>query len=268
MSVGTILAAVAASPLPWVVAGGVALGAAVSRMTRRLRPGRDPERERTRRLVGASLLLSVAVAFALCAVFVPGPAKVADTRLAWAFGGAAALAFVAFRFRRAAGVPVLVLLVAFGAALGLFFRTLQAFTGETTIAQVRVISTGVGTMRLELAPRAREPVLLTMKGDYFAPIVKVVIFDDLLVFLGATTWYRFEGLTSFDATMRQQDTDYRFETPAGISEQLWSFFEANETRIPGVKTVQVDMSAKKARALSTFDLRVQNDGGVEIVPVP
>ena len=70
-------------------------------------------------------------------------------------------------------------------------------------------------MRLELVPRGREPVLLTMKGTYFAPIVKVVIFDDLLVFLGARTWYRFEGMTSFDENLRQQDTDFRFPRPAG-----------------------------------------------------
>ena len=121
-------------------------------------------------------------------------------------------------------------------------------------------------MRLELAPRGGDAVLLTMKGEYFAPIVKVVIFDDLLVFLGGRTWYRFEGMTSFDATLRQQDTDYRFAQSPGISERLWSFFEANETRIPGVKTAQIEMTSKRAKELTTFEVRVQNDGGVEVVP--
>jgi hypothetical protein len=266
MNVTNILAAIAAGPLPWVVAAGVFLGAAVSRATRRLRPGRDPERERSRRLVGACLLASIAVVLGLCAVFLPGPSKIADPRLAWAAAGGAVLSFVAFRFRRALGIPVLVLLVALGVAAGLFFRSITAFTGETVIGQVRVISAADAAMRLELVPRGAPPVVLEMKGEYFAPIVKVVIFDDLAVFLGATTWYRFEGLTSFDAALRQQDTDYRFTTAPGLSGELWSFFEANETRIPGVKTVQVEMNAKRAKALATYDLKVQNDGGVEIVP--
>ena len=109
-------------------------------------------------------------------------------------------------------------------------------------------------------------MVLSLKGDYFAPIVKVVIFDDLLVFLGAKTWYRFEGITSFDTNLRQQDTDYRFANPPGLSETMWSFFEANEARIPGVKTAQIEMTMKRAKDLSSFDVRVQNDGGVEVVP--
>ena len=111
-----------------------------------------------------------------------------------------------------------------------------------------------------------------MAGSYFAPVVKVVIFDDYFVFLGSRTWYRFTGLTSFAVqkgeagqSFRQQDTDYYFPAPQGISEKLWSFYERHEARIPGVKSVQVEMDLKKARELATYSLRIQNDGGLEIV---
>jgi len=50
---------------------------------------------------------------------------------------------------------------------------------------VRVISAETASMRLELLPHGGEPVMLTMEGQYFAPIVKVVVFNDLFVFLGA-----------------------------------------------------------------------------------
>ena len=158
------------------------------------------------------------------------------------------------------------LVLAFAVSVGLFLRSVRAYTGETVIATVRVISAGNSIMNLELVPRGGDPAVLSMKGTYFAPIVKVVIFDDLLVFLGAKSWYRFEGLTSFDDNLRQQDTDYRFQGAPGMSDRVWSFFEANETRIPGVKTAQVEMTAKRAKDLSSFDVRVQNDGGVEVVP--
>jgi hypothetical protein len=218
--------------------------------------------------VAACVLISIAIVLGLLAVFIPGPAKIADVRLAWVAGIAAIVSFCALRFRKSLGIPVLVLLVAAGASLGLFLRSVRAFTGETEIASVRVISVKGATMRLELAPQGAAPVLLTMDGAYFAPIVKVVIFDDLLVFLGAKTWYRFEGMSSFDENLRQGKSDYRFPQPSGVSEMLWAFFEKNETRIPGVKTAQIEMVMKRAKELATYGIRVQNDGGVEIIQAP
>jgi hypothetical protein len=72
-------------------------------------------------------------------------------------------------------------------------------------------------------------------------------------------------MTSFDQTLRQQDTDYRFERPAGISERLWKIYEEYDTRIPGVKTAQIELIVKRAREFATYRIMVQNDGGVEIV---
>ena len=120
-------------------------------------------------------------------------------------------------------------------------------------------------MRLELVPGESEPVLLTMKGNYFSPIVKVVIFSDLLVFLGARTWYRFEGMTSFDENLRQQDTDFRFPRPAASRNGSGSCSRRYESRIPGVKTAQIELIVKKAKEFATYGIMVQNDGGVEIV---
>ncbi|HET6451986.1 MAG TPA: hypothetical protein VFI08_11780 [Spirochaetia bacterium] len=252
-------------PFLWVALGGLFLGAAASRATRRTRTARDPERARTRKWVLVCLWLSVAVILGLAAVFVPGPSRILNPSYAWIAGTVAALAFIAFRFRKAAGIPVLVLLLALAAVLGLFLQSVRAFTGETEIATVRVLSVQPGSMRLQLVPRGDEPVLLTMKGTSFAPIVRVVIFSDFLVFLGVRTWYRFEGMTSFDDSLRQQDTDFRFARPPGLSERVWKLFETYERWIPGVKTAQTELVAKRAQELSTFGIMVENDGGVQIV---
>ena len=268
MNVPSFLTPILSSPFPWVVLAGVFLGAAVMSATRRTSHRRDPERARTRKWVAACVLISIAVVLGLLAVFVPGPGRIANVRLAWAAGIAAVVSFCALRFRKSLGIPVLVLLVVAGTSFGLFLRSVHAFTGETELATVRVISVTAASMRLELAPRGGAPVLLTMDGAYFAPIVKVVIFDDLLVFLGAKTWYRFEGMSSFDEKLRQGMSDYRFPQASGVSERLWAFFEENETRIPGVKTAQIEMVMKRAKEFATYGIRVQNDGGVEIVPVP
>ncbi len=262
----TILSRLIASPLPWVILGGLFVGAAGWQATRRTRRKADPERAATRKWVLACLFFSIAVTLGLLAVFIPGPARILDPRLSWAAGISAVVAFVALRFRKTAGIPIVVLTVAVVVAFGAFLQSIRAFTGETEIASVRTIAVDAASMRLEIVPRGGEPVLLTMKGTYFAPIVKVVIFSDLFVFMGAHTWYRFEGMTSFDQNLRQQDTDFRFIRPTGISEKLWRLFELYEARIPGVKTAQIEMVLKKAKELSSYGVMVQNDGGVELVP--
>ena len=61
--------------------------------------------------------------------------------------------------------------------------------------------------------------------------------------------------------------------PSGITETAYNLFEQNEREIPGIKTVQVDLDLKRVRensahnpaALEVYSIRVQNDGGVQIV---
>ncbi len=272
-----VVSAIVSSPVPWTVLAGLFVGAAASRATTRTRHRPNPERARTRKWVLFCIHLSLGILLAVAAIFVAGPRGIADPRLALIAGAAVVVGFGVSRFKKAVGVPVLVLAVACVVLLALFLQSIHAFTGETAIARVRVISAEGGSMRLELIPRDGEPVLLTMDGDYFAPIVKVVIFNDLLVFLGAKTWYRFEGMTSFKMEkddggyrLRQGSTDFYFRRPWGISEDLWRFFEANEKRIPGVKTTQVEMDLKRveapAREFGSYVIIVRNNGGVEIVP--
>lgn len=253
------------SPLVWVVCAGLFVGAAASRASMRVRHKPDTDRARTWKWVGACIYLSIAVILGLLAVFIPGAGKIRDPRMLWAALIAAVIAFAALRFKKSLGIPIVVLLLAAVLSFGLFLQSIRAFTGETEIAEVKVLSSTASSMHLELVPKGNAPVLLTMNGTYFAPIVKVVIFSDLFVFLGARTWYRFEGMTSFNDAYRQQDTDFRFAHPLGISERLWSLFERNETRIPGVKAVQVEMTLKRAQEFDSFGIMVQNDGGVQIV---
>ncbi len=169
MNVLSILRTAASSPLPWAILAGLFVGAAAARAAAPTRHRKDPERARARKWVSACALFSIAIVMALLGVFIPGPSKVVDIRLAWAAGIAAVVGFGALRFRKAVGIPVLVLLAALVVSLGLFFQSIRAFTGETEIASVRVISVAASSMRLGLSPRGGEPVLLTMDGVYFAP---------------------------------------------------------------------------------------------------
>lgn len=266
------------SAYPWALASGVAFGAAVSRATTRTAGKKDPDRARERKWVLVCLYLSAAVLAALAGVFVPGRPPAADIRLLWLFLAAAALSAAAFRFKKTAGSLILLLGIALALASGLFLQGVRAFTGETEIAVVRVLSADGNRMKLEVTasdPTVAAPAVLDLEGGYFAPVVKVVLFDDLLVFLGVKTWYRFAGMTSFRlvsdpkaaAGFQQGDSSWWIPRPPGVSETLYAWFERNEDRIPGVKTVQVGMDLKKARERASYSIRVQNDGGVEIIPL-
>ncbi len=263
-----------ASPFPWVFLGAIAFAAALSRATMSTGRKAEPERARTWKWVFVCLYLSAAILLGLAAVLIPGPEKIRDVRLAYLAVGAAGVSFFALRFKKALGIPVILLAALLVMVTGLFLRSLQAFTGETEIATVRVIGATDSRMKLELIPEKGEAKMLDMEGGYFAPIVKVVIFDDSWVFLGAKTWYRFVGVTSFRAiregdktVFRQGNTDFYFGNPSGIAEAVYSFFENNEKGIPGVKSVQIEVDMKKARELASYSIRVQNDGGVEVVPL-
>jgi hypothetical protein len=227
-----------------------------------------------------TLYLCLAVVAALGAVFVPGPEQILDPGLLYLFAGSTVFFFLVFRFKKSIGLLVVILAIALAGTLMLFLQSLNAYTGETEIAQVRVLDVQEGRMQLEIAPARGERVITWLNGAYFAPVVRVVIFDDYVVFLGAKTWYRFEGITSFDMErtdsgieVRQRDRGYYFPSPSGISAKLWDLYERYESRIPGVRSVQVEMDLKRVRdkprgrELSVYSLRIQNDGGLQIVEI-
>jgi hypothetical protein len=240
------------SPYPWLCISGLFCGAALNRA---LRPAgyprwraSDPERAGTAKWMFFSLYLSLAVVAALGAVFVPGPKKILDIRLLYLFTGSTVFFFLVFRFKKTLGLLSVILAVALAVTMLLFLQSLLPEEGDGTITW--------------------------MQGSYFAPVVKVVIFDDFIVFLGAKTWYRFEGITSFEmektqsgTVLRQQDSDYYFPSPPGMTAKLWNLYERYDARIPGVRTVQVEMDLKRARELSVYSLRVQNDGGLQILEI-
>jgi hypothetical protein len=264
------------SPYPWICFAGLFFAAALNRALRSAAYPRwrtsDPERARTAKWIFFTLYLSLSVIAALGAVFVPGPEKIADIGVLYFFLGSSAFFYLLFRFSRTLGPVLIVLLTALVVTVLLFLQSLRAFTGETEIGLVRVLDVREGEMKLEIIPAEGESAITLMKGSYFAPVVKVVIFQDYFVFLGAKTWYRFEGLTSFEMektdsgrVLRQQDTDFYFDPAPGVAQKLWNLYERYDSRIPGVRTVQVEMDLKRARELSVYSLRVQNDGGLQIL---
>jgi len=266
------------TPHFWLAAAGLFCGAAVNRAVRpALYPrwrAADPERARAAKWMFFTLYLSLAVVAVLGAVFVPGAEKILDRNLLYLFAGATVLFFLVFHFKKSIGLLTVILAITLAGTLLLFLNSLNAFTGETEIARVRMLDVEEKRMKAEVILSDGDSVITWLDGTYFAPIVKIVVFDDYLVFLGVKTWYRFEGLTSFEmettdsgTRIRQQDSDYYFPSPVGMAAKIWQLYERFDSRIPGVRTVQVEMDLKRGRALSTYSLRIQNDGGLQIIEI-
>ena len=260
------------NPFLWCALSGVFWGAAISRATTSVSGKTDAERARTIKWVLVCLNASFALVFILLGFLLSDASRIFDGRLLLFLGAASGFFALLFRFRRSFGAVAFSLLVAIVLVVFLFVRSLVGFTGETEIAQVQVLGVENGAMKLELAVPGQDPQIISMDGEYFAPIVKVVVFDDFFVFLGTTTWYRFEGLTSFSTeqqdgrrVLRQADTDYYLPRPEGISETVYGFVERNEQSMPGIKSAQIEIDAKRARPLRSYAVRIQNDGGVQIV---
>lgn len=263
------------NPYLWAFAAALAAGASLARLTTLPSRRTNPSRARTVKWVLFCLYLSVAVAAVVAGVFLSDLAQRLDRALVYFALIVAGLAFLGLRFKKAAGIPMFVLLTAVVVLAVSFLQAWAAFTGETEIAQVTVLSASGGSLYLELEqPDGRPPTIVTLEGQYFAPIVETVIFEDWYVFLGRRSLYRFIGLSGFvrenDETgyrFRQTMGDYYFPEPSGITGSLYRWFEANEQRIPGVKSVQVEVDLKRARTLHEYSIRVQSDGGVQIVDV-
>lgn len=272
------------SPYPWFFLSGIAFGIALSRFSRRIKREGDRKKALSRKFVMVSLSLSLGIAFVMMGVFIPGANKILNIVVLYTFLGGTAFGFFVFRFKKAVGLPFLLILVIGIIFVLLFVQSITAFTGETEIARVRVLSADGAQMKLELMPVDREAVIIDLEGEYFSPVVKVIIFDDPWVFLGSETWYRFEGMISFRVErndegyrLKQGEKDFYFDRPIGISETLYNFVEKYEEHIPGVRSIQIELDSKKVREtetlkkpqedLESFSIRIQNDGGVQIIRV-
>lgn len=257
------------SPYPWFFLAAIAAGAAASSLSRRIKTKHDPEKARERKGFLAAIALTLFVITLLCGLFIPGVEKAADPALFAFFGIAAVLFFLAFRFKKAAGIPFLLLVTGFIIVVVLFLQAITAFTGETEIARIKVLSARDNIIKFDFTDANGNTTNLEMPGTLLGAEVKELIFDDFFVFFGAKTAYRFIGLKSGgfypDSEMTRELRGYELPKPQGISESLYQFVASNIGAIPGIKTAQIQITYLKVKPGVTYSIRVQHDSGVEIM---
>jgi hypothetical protein len=259
------------TPYSWIFLSALFFGYTASKKMRFKSTRKESDTKKRKNRYSFSWPLISGAVFLLCALFIPPWTSISEGVLWLFFFVSLVVFFFIFRFKKEVGIPFVILAIGAVAILLLFLQSITAFTGETEIARIKVLRVKENTMKFEFTPAGGTPQIMEMTGTHLGPEVDIVVFDDLLVFLGAKTWYRLKGLKS---AARNKNDGMSEETgrralgeTSGISETLYTFFEENEASIPGIKTVETDISLKRVKELTSYALRIQNDGGIQIVPV-
>ncbi|MEJ2665025.1 MAG: hypothetical protein P8107_13455 [Spirochaetia bacterium] len=243
------------SPYTWLVIAAFLTGAALSRLLRWVKRSDDPAR------AGAHKRSTVLLLFGR---FLQDPMGLLLFYLI-----ASGIFFLALRFKKLFGIPFAVLFILLVIAVFLFLQAVVAFTGETEIARVKVDTIRNNIIKYELMPAVGEPETVVTEGVNFAPQVELIIFNDFFVFLGAKTWYRFDAMLSYNPA-KSSATEVSFNRhplsrPQGLSEDIFAFFMQHRDAIPGIKTIQGQITYPlKVTQGRTYSITVQNDGGVEV----
>lgn len=173
-------------------------------------------------------------------------------------------------FRKLIGSLVTLLVITLLIMAVLFLRGFHAFTGNTLIARIQVRDKSNGVMTLDILPEKNygpgARTVMQLKGERFGVIVYQVIFDNLAVFFGKQTRFRWLGMTGLDNNFKQ--TSLKLFPDPWHYRELFTSMERNEVRLPFVRSVQADIASKLGASGSVYRVLIENDGGVTVQPAP
>jgi len=256
-----------ATPLSWTVLSGFFVGASLSRVSRpivlppRHRREKSVDRLRSRKWVLFFLGLTAACLLALAAVFVPRPQLIVDHRIPWAFGSCVLVSFLMFRFKRAFGAPMLIILLVCATFLAFALSPWTVIAGETEILGFRVLSTSEPPARIEIVvPDGLSPEQSFRQVDAIAiqPEADVLLFDPLYFFIGGKCAYRDVRLNS---ELSVTSAPAGGNGIAGLASRL---FLSYLRYMPGIRRVRARTNSVEPFPLKTYTVRLVPDGTLSL----
>ena len=187
-------------PLFWSLLAGLAVGAAFAAMTRDTRRAARPYLAESRKWALAWLALSVAVAAAAAGLIVPPELAVLEPRSLAAVGAGVGIGLLGFRFPKALGVPI-VLVVGTAAVLGaIMVRDYVPVRTSVELARFTVLSIRDTELSLEVvrneAGADGEPSIVSIPGRSVRAAVNLLDVSDALFLLGARRFVKYVGLAN------------------------------------------------------------------------
>jgi hypothetical protein len=183
----------------WTLLSGLCLGFAISRLVRF--SGSSDEKAKLAKWTMFSLYLSAAVILAICAAFIPSsvcsqPRRLRvdttflDVRLLYLALGAAAVGLLALRFKRAAGLPMLFIVVVGAVAIPAVKYPWSALSADTPVAELRVLSAVDGKRSIEFTPSGGDTYFFELPGTGVAVGAMVLHTSDYYFFVERPAMYR------------------------------------------------------------------------------
>lgn len=257
------------NPLIWILLTGILCGLMLYKLKKIFFNGKNQVVNKKKKIINFIIILDLLIFFIILAILFVELNKLFQLHNLIIFIIIVIISFLSFEFKKTIGILSTTLIILLIILFILFLQSIFIFFERTEIAKIKILSFDNNIMKIELnEPQTKTNYIFEMEGEYFAPIVKLIIFNDLLVFFGSKTAYKLIGFTSFvlsNNSLPIQKTLYKIERPNGLPEYIYKFVENNEKFIPGIKSAQIDISLKKVFSKENYRIFINNKGGIEII---
>jgi len=148
--------------------------------------------------------------------------------------------------------------------------TFKAFTGKTAVLEVRITNVrqdgDVKVTMLNVKDLKKETEKdYKIRGNMWGISANVAVMKDWVVMLGGRTYYRLNSVVGLerigrDRLVMKHQNFHPSSQPAW--DELWTFGEKNEGKLPGVRAVYGEIVTKTPVEGRVYRFYVDNDGGI------
>jgi hypothetical protein len=260
------------SPFFWISLSAFFCSAAVAFSSLNAKRWKNPQKIRSRKIIFFSVFMSVAVAAATLAIFIPGPEKILNIKLLYFFGVLAAVFFAAVRFPRAIGIPFAFLCLLSVVFTSLVLKPWHPLRETQIIGKFRVLSRqedGITVEYIGVGAAEGNEQFFMLRGPDFAPLVDVLFFDDYYVFTGRRVSWRFAGMQAYrggtaDGQSGESGPPVLVLEEPGFVMKLSRLLNTYEESLPGISIRRSKAILRRYLLLKTYSLILEPDGTVRI----
>jgi hypothetical protein len=254
----------------WAALSGLFVGFALSRLMRF--PARSEDRVRNWKWIMFSLYLSTGVILAFCAAFIPSSLCTAprrlrvdpaflDLRILYLAAGTAAAGFLSLRFKRAAGLPLLFIVVVGVAAIPAIKYPWRRINPDAPVAELRVLSIVDGKRSIEFTPDHGDTYFFELPSNGITVEVAVLRTSDYYFFVDRPVMYRLKSISPVggdEAVFLSSDPS----NGAGGGFQYW--LQNLALRFPAWNVDSLSISTEKLLPLFRYAVFVEGGDGPSI----
>jgi hypothetical protein len=254
----------------WAIPAGLFAGFAMSRLLRF--PARSDIDARHWKWITFSLYLSAGVLFALCGAFIPSTVcstpqrlrvspEFLDHRILTTAGAAALAGLLGLRFKRVAGLPLLLLISVGTGAIPVIRHPWRQFEEGAPVAEVRLLSISNGNRSIEFNPRDGDTYFVELPGNGIEVEITVLQASDYYFFVDKPMMYRLKSI----APPGGSEQVYNVVDEGGdAGKRFQAWLQSNMQRLPGWDVRSIHVTANVLLPLFRYAVDLGGKDGPEI----